>query len=52
MIGKLQYVVPTRPDIASTVGKVVRVSKNTREKHMMVVTRIMIYLKGTKDYSL
>ena len=52
MIGKLQYVVHTRPNIALAVDIVARFSKKTRENHMMTVKRILRYLKGTKDYGL
>ena len=52
MIGKLQYVVQTRPDIALAVGMVARFSANPKENHMMAIKRIMRYLKGTKDYGL
>ena len=44
MIGKLQYVVHTRPDIAMEVGMVARFSKN----YTMEIKRIVIYLKGTE----
>lgn len=47
MIEKLQYVVHSRPDIALSVGIVARFSDNPRENHLMVVKRIMRYLKGT-----
>ena len=52
MIGKLQYVVHTRPDIALVVGMVARFSANPRENHMMAIKRIMRYLKGTEKYEL
>ena len=48
MIRKLQYVVHSRPDIALAIGIVARFFANTRENHLMVVKRIMRYLKGTK----
>ena len=51
MIGKLQYVVHSRFDIA-LVGIVARFSTNPKENHMMVVKIIMRYLKGTKEYGL
>ena len=52
MIGKLQYVVHTSPDIALAVGIVARFSTKPRESHIMEIKRIMRYLKGTKimDY--
>ena len=52
MIGKLKYIVHTRPDIALAVGMVARFSANPKENHMMTIKRIMRYLKGTKDYGL
>ena len=45
MIGKLQYIVHSRPDIALAVGIVVRFSANPKENHLMVVKRITRYLK-------
>ena len=47
MIGKLQYVVHSRPDIALVVGIVARFSTIPKDNHMMVVQKIMRYLKGT-----
>ena len=49
MIRKLQYVVHGRPNIALAIGLVARFFANPRENHLMVVKRIMRYLKGT-DY--
>ena len=37
MIGKLQYVVHTRPEIALAVGIVARFLENPRENHMMEI---------------
>ena len=52
MIGKLQYVVHSRLDIALVVGIVARLFANPRENHLMVVKRIMRYLKGIDDFGL
>ena len=52
MIGKLQYVVHTRPNIALVVGIVARFSVKPKENHMMAIKRVLRYLKGTKDYGL
>ena len=52
MIGKLQYVVHTRPDIALAIGMVARFSTNPKENHMMKIKRIMRYLKDTNNYGL
>ena len=51
-IGKLQYVVHSRPDIALVMEIVARFSTNPRENHLMAVKRIMRYSKGTKEYGL
>ena len=52
MIGKLQYVVHSRPDIALDIGIVAIFFANPRENHLMVVKSIMRYLKGTDDFGL
>ena len=52
MIGKLQYVVYSRLDIAFSIGIVGRFSTNPRENHLMVVKRIMRYLKGIEEFGL
>ena len=52
IIGKLQYVVCSRPGIALSVGIVARFSSNPRENHSMVVKRIMRYLKRIEEFGL
>ena len=52
MIGKLLYVVHTRPNIALAVGMVARFSTNPKANHMMEIKRIIRYLKGTKENGL
>lgn len=52
MIGKMMYVVHSRPDIAHAVGIVARFFSNHKESHIVVVKRILRYLKKTKDYGL
>ena len=47
MIGKLQYVVHSRPNIALSIGIVARFSSNPKKNHLMVAKIIMRYLKGT-----
>ena len=47
MIGKLQYIVHSRHDIALSVGIVARLSTNPKKKKLIIVKRIMRYLKGT-----
>ena len=52
MIGKLQYDVHNRPDIALSVGIGAIVSTNLSENHLMAVKRIMRSLKGIDDFGL
>ena len=52
MIGKMQYIVHTRPNIALAFNMVARFLANPKENHMMEIKRIMRYLKGTKAYGL
>lgn len=52
IIGKLQYVVHSRPDIALAIGIVARFFANSRENHLMAVKKIIRYLKGTNDLGL
>ena len=52
MIGKLQYVVHTRPNIALEIGIVARFLAKIRENYMMAIKRILRYLKGNEDYGL
>ena len=52
MIGKLQYVVHSRPNIALSIGIVARFSTNPRENNLMDVKRIMRYLKGIEELGL
>ena len=50
MIGKLQYVVHSKPNIALDVRIFARFPTNLKENHMMEVKRILRYLKGIEDY--
>jgi len=52
MIGKLQYVVHSIPDIALSIGIVARFSTNPRENRLMAMKRIMRYLKGIEEFGL
>lgn len=52
MIGKLHYVVHSRPDIAHAVGITARFQKSPRESHLIAVKQILRYLKGAIDYGL
>lgn len=52
IIGKLQYVVHSKPDIALPFGIVARFSANLKENYLVVVKRIMRYLKEIEGFSL
>ena len=52
MIGKLQYVIHNRPNIALSRGIVARFFDNPKENHLMAIKRIMRYLKGIEEYGL
>lgn len=49
MIGGLQYLTHTRPDIENVVGTVARFQVDPREAHYVVLKRIFKCLKGTPD---
>ena len=52
MIIKLQYLVHRKLEFTLSVRIVARFSTNPKENHLMVVKRIMSYLKWTKYYGL
>ena len=52
MIGSLLYVTTSRPYVMQEVGKVARFKASPKESHVLVVKRIFIYLKGTKEFVL
>ena len=52
IIGGLQYLTHTRPNIANVVGIFARFSANPREAHYVEVKRIFRYLKGTSKFGL
>ncbi|XP_074336164.1 secreted RxLR effector protein 161-like [Apium graveolens] len=52
MVGRLKYLVHTRPDIAYVVGVVSRYMERPTTLHMNAVKRIPHYVKGTLGYGL
>lgn len=52
VVGALQYVTLTRPEIAFSVNKVCQFLSHPLETHWKAVKRILRYLKGTLDYGL
>ncbi|XP_050919100.1 secreted RxLR effector protein 161-like [Lathyrus oleraceus] len=52
MIGSLLYLTASRPDIMFSVFLRARFQENPKESHLIVVKRIMKYLKGTTNVHL
>ena len=50
MIGGLQYLTHSRPDIANAIGIMEKFQADPKEYHYTVVKSIFRYLKGTFDY--
>jgi hypothetical protein len=52
MIGSLLYITTSCPDIMQVVGMVGHYQSTPKESHLVAVTRIFKYLKGTMTYGL
>lgn len=53
IIGSLMYIMNcTRPDIAYSVSKLSRFTSNPGEDHWKALTRVLSYLRHTKNYGL
>ncbi|KAM2258629.1 hypothetical protein ACFX1S_003699 [Malus domestica] len=52
LVGALQYLTFTRPDLAHAVNMVCQFMTSPTDLHMHLVKRILRYLKGTLDYGL
>lgn len=52
MIGSVLYVTATRPDVRHAVCQVARFQASPKASHLLVVKRILRYLKGTTEYGL
>ncbi|KAH9801961.1 retrovirus-related pol polyprotein from transposon RE2 [Citrus sinensis] len=52
LVGSLQYLTFTRPDITHAVNKVCQHFQSPTKQDLKAVTRILCYLKGTLDFGL
>lgn len=52
LVGCLQYLTLTRPDIAFAVNSVAQFMSAPREPHLIAVKRILRYLKGSLDFGI
>lgn len=52
VVGALQYLAFTRPEISFSVNKVCQFMQSPKESHWNAVKRILRYLGGTLDYGL
>jgi hypothetical protein len=52
LVGALQYLTFTRPDISYAVQQVCLYMHDPREPHLLAVKRILRYLRGTVDLGL
>ena len=52
IIGALLYLTASRPDIMQAVGMVTIFQSAPKESHLIVVKRILRYLKGTPNFGL
>lgn len=52
VVGALQYLTFTKPDIAFFVNRAYQFMHNHMESHVIIVKRILKYLKGTSTYNI
>ncbi|KAF5475228.1 hypothetical protein F2P56_007058 [Juglans regia] len=52
LVGSLQYLTLTRPDISYAVNNICQFMQNPRDTHLLAVKRIFRYLKGTLNIGL
>lgn len=52
VVGGLQYLTITRPDLAFTVNKLCQYMHNPQQSHWKIVKRVLRYINGTKDHGL
>ncbi|RDX68373.1 putative mitochondrial protein, partial [Mucuna pruriens] len=52
IVESLMYLTSTRPDMMSVVNLISRYMENPTELHLLVVKRVLRYLKGTTDFGI
>ncbi|XP_030923214.1 uncharacterized protein LOC115950105 [Quercus lobata] len=52
MIGRLLYLTASRPDISYNMGVYARYQANPKESHMIILKRIIKYVKTTANFSM
>ena len=52
IVGSLQYVTITRPELAYSVNKVCQFMQRPTDEHWKAVKRILRYLRATMDYDI
>jgi histone deacetylase 1/2 len=52
IVGALQYITITRPELSYSVNKVCQFMSNPHEDHWLAVKRVLRYLKGTQHFGL
>lgn len=52
LVGRLRYLVHTRPDLNFSIGDVSRYMQNLKQSHYATIKHILRYVKGTIEYGL
>jgi hypothetical protein len=52
IIGGLKYLIHTRPDLACSVGFLIRFMERPHEEHLAAVKRVLRYIAGTRGHGL
>ena len=52
LVGALQYLTFTRPDITYVVQQICLYMHDPREPHFIAIKRILRYIRGTSDYGI
>ena len=52
LVGRLRYLLQTRPDLSYSVGVASRYMQEPKKSHMVAVKQILRYIKGTMGYGI